>query len=621
MDFKEITHIEMETEKDYMTKIDDQHFVDCNIVKEEYEVQELETENPWENLCILNPEFLRKPQVHEPLNSIQFNSSVLQPNSGKKRTYLCTIGGKRYEVASLIKREPEVPSPNEDETEERDEGTFHCAHCFSVFNNKHVLNAHILKHFGQPAQCYICDKTLPTLFAMEIHVKNVHIVNDKYMCSMCNTEFPKKWPGKLRTHMREKHRYRIDPYICHICGKKFMTRYRQTRHIATHKNFECQKCHRKFITQKAFNTHAKIHTEVDPMEYLGSASDLTCTICNMTFRLRTLLTMHKKTHFAEDDSLKNCLYCLKAYKTTPSLKSHMKLHHKGLPRIKEMGLACRVCHEAFESIEELVEHVEIHKLTKRFVCPRCSSKFEHRFRLTIHMRRYCSKKKKREKKDCTPNADYHKCSLCSKAYTQINALNKHMKEIHSSEKSYACKICEKRLQSKNCLKIHMKHHKTLEIDVTCPHCTLIFDNRKTFLHHMSKNHRGLPFKITAPPFKCRVCKKKFMKLDNLKKHVAIHAIEYKCEICGKYLTTEYWLKKHIRLQHKNNSDIPKCILTKNFRCVICEKTFRQLAQLRRHLKSCENKLRSLKAILPLHSSESSSGKITKLTLSEDVKEE
>ena len=116
-----------------------------------------------------------------------------------------------------------------------------------------------------------------------------------------------------------------------------------------------------------------------------------------------------------------------------------------------------------------------------------------------------------------------------------------------------------------------------------------------------------PFKLilsdAAPKkdFNCRICKKTFAIMDNLKKHMAAHreTKEFKCHFCEKAFSKREELKKHLAIHGGLN-------------CGICKKSFPNDDILKRHvLKSHDSncqlcgerfeKVRSLKThILTIH---------------------
>ena len=68
--------------------------------------------------------------------------------------------------------------------------------------------------------------------------------------------------------------------------------------------------------------------------------------------------------------------------------------------------------------------------------------------------------------------------------------------------------------------------------------------------------------------------------SNLKKHKMLHSAgkekNFVCDICGLATTTDWYLDKHKRQQHKRGKDI---------KCQYCEKLFRRVDVLERHIDS------------------------------------
>eukprot|EP00090_Calanus_glacialis_P024631 TRINITY_DN38289_c0_g1_i1.p1 TRINITY_DN38289_c0_g1~~TRINITY_DN38289_c0_g1_i1.p1 ORF type:complete len:230 (+),score=32.17 TRINITY_DN38289_c0_g1_i1:260-949(+) len=98
----------------------------------------------------------------------------------------------------------------------------------------------------------------------------------------------------------------------------------------------------------------------------------------------------------------------------------------------------------------------------------------------------------------------------------------------------------------------------------CDVCAKSFDNKRAFKAHSNLHEKN---------FSCKICKKKFPRSDNLRRHMLTHTLEkpYLCAICTKSFTQSAHLKDHSLL----HSD-------KSFSCEICAKAFAQPRALKRH---------------------------------------
>ncbi len=80
-------------------------------------------------------------------------------------------------------------------------------------------------------------------------------------------------------------------------------------------------------------------------------------------------------------------------------------------------------------------------------------------------------------------------------------------------------------------------------------------------------------------FKCDICGKQFLTINNIDFHVRIH-FQYRssiCSKCGKNLTSPTQLKQHMNFVHYN-------MLNPKLKCEICKRSFKSGTEVRKHLK-------------------------------------
>lgn len=83
------------------------------------------------------------------------------------------------------------------------------------------------------------------------------------------------------------------PYLCNICGKRFLCKTSLPRHLKIHTGYKphvCPFCGKRFIRKTEWRYHLRIHTGEKPF---------TCTTCGRAFRSRDLMNTHMKTHRGE----------------------------------------------------------------------------------------------------------------------------------------------------------------------------------------------------------------------------------------------------------------------------------------------------------------------------------
>lgn len=129
----------------------------------------------------------------------------------------------------------------------------------------------------------------------------------------------------------------------------------------------------------------------------------------------------------------------------------------------------------------------------------------------------------------------------------------------------------------------MKRHKTTihaEKRTDCLYCNKKFRKRKNFTDHIRTIHPGLPTRIKTGPTSCKICKKTFSDIEDLKKHVVEHYIkkEFECAICGNKYASKPNLTVHINTKHARNAD-------KEILCTQCGKVFLGKSSLRLHQRT------------------------------------
>jgi len=171
--------------------------------------------------------------------------------------------------------------------------------------------------------------------------------------------------------------------------------------------------------------------------------------------------------------------------------------------------------------------------------------------------------------------------------------------------------------------------KVVSSAIQCYICRAIFYTKEQLIHHLSTEHKAMPYKCTrcrksfstaadleahqavhdvlaSSTFDCYLCDKKYQTACSLQQHLkdGHSAVKFPCDLCNREFAALRYLKEH---KVKKHSDRPKpvCpICHKSFHsqselishttvhtgerpyaCHICPKTFRTRAVLRTHIKA------------------------------------
>ena len=253
-------------------------------------------------------------------------------------------------------------------------------------------------------------------------------------CESCN-DFKTQSEKLLDQHMFMKHGLTS----CQICGMSFSEFGHFYRHKLSHNDpIRCKKCGKEFQSERAYNQHMTRKHNTKNKER--------CTICGNDY-------VH--------------------------LQNHIKLVHK-----KDFKkIPCPHCDQVCRSAGDLKKHIQLrHEENKAVDCPWCGKLIKD---LDVHL----------ERTQCNvPEEDREvkkklKCELCSKEFSWMNGLKKHMKAIHEQAKDIHCDQCDYKTYSKGNLYVHVKRmHEGRAYREPCPHCPRSVVNLeyhvKTFHGHL-----------------------------------------------------------------------------------------------------------------------------------------
>ena len=235
-------------------------------------------------------------------------------------------------------------------------------------------------------------------------------------------------------------------YKCDDCEKDFLTVEQLWDHGRC-KPWVCSICYMSYSMKSKLDTHSITHTEERPYScdncdksfkrkselksHLVLHSEVKmfkCSFCNAEFKLSGGLRSHMVTH--TNLRLYDCSICKQTYKTRQGLKTH-KLTHT----VRNKTFDCTDCDASFVTKYYLDTHKATHSLDRPFPCPECGTCFGHPNNLRTHIDRSHTSYK--------PN----KCNYCPKTFSKKFILNKHIK-THDKKpkpretKAFPCLSCK-----------------------------------------------------------------------------------------------------------------------------------------------------------------------------------
>ena len=87
-------------------------------------------------------------------------------------------------------------------------------------------------------KCKLCDLPFNSKKSLKVHMREIH--RPKFECKICEEIFGQNC--ELEVHLKEKHN-EIEMFNCEKCEKKFVLKWRLTKHQEIHYNPKVIKCH------------------------------------------------------------------------------------------------------------------------------------------------------------------------------------------------------------------------------------------------------------------------------------------------------------------------------------------------------------------------------------------
>ena len=160
------------------------------------------------------------------------------------------------------------------------------------------------------------------------------------------------------------------------------------------------------------------------------------------------------------------------------------------------------------------------------------------------------------------NMAKYMCQQCTKAFTQMGNLRRHIAYIHKQEKPYICSKCQKSFKRSDDLTRHDRSHNS-EKPWNCQQCQNTFKSSSDLRKHTRKH-------LIGKPFRCETCQKAFSTPKGLLRHRTIH-ISKTCQHCIKVVDKSNYLR-HLKVHSTK----------KLLNCSTCLKSFKRTDDLKRH---------------------------------------
>ncbi|KAF0772797.1 zinc finger protein 91-like [Aphis craccivora] len=490
----------------------------------------------------------------------------------------------------------------------------HCDLCLAEFEDEYQLYDHIrFRHeLHDKAVCEVCGRTFKSSMGLNIH-RRYHNGSRDFACNSCNKSFLNK--STLREH--EISHMEVKPFQCHICGQYLSRASRLRSHVKTHRAAEsteqtcygCAKCGYVAPNPAAVADHtSKEHFGDDVLstavaeEYrcyaVRLSSVVKCEYCDSTYLDAVHLNRHRDAAHAgggavDGDEAFICVVCSSTFSTYSRLTTHKLTHGINMesscaasvkpdrfeiPQFFSCEYCAKMClHYTYFCLHRRLKHppdVQTH------VCEHCAMEFKTSWRLTYHRKIAHGQSAAAADEDEKP-AEMFNCTMCSRQFVKIGALNLHKTRTHidvvGDVCKYLCHQCGKFFSSEFSLKSHVKTHgfvvgdgggaddrenkSFVDFDETasqtrpnnrrrtyrkstanatarpatavkqsCPYCAQTTEDKATFIEHVNGHLRNCKPVLPAGTV-CELCDARFGDSTILKYHLDDHVKMNQAILC------------------------------------------------------------------------------------------
>ncbi|KAG7154620.1 zinc finger protein 91-like [Homarus americanus] len=447
-----------------------------------------------------------------------------------------------------------------------DQKKYRCKLCSEIFfckdkARKHAQECHseidltkIYKNNVESFKCSDCDRTFPTLRGRDRHHLHMHLKHKPVQCTECFRTFNSFRP--LERHLRNNHDK--DPTLfCEMCEAEFVL----GTSLEHHKEIMHPVASRSKLIKVP--TGSKVREQVKPNRMFE------CPFCNQEiYGARALRLHHQKMHNSQEYTCKYCKYKSACLST---MHRHMVRVHKAL-NLKLYY--CLKCMAGYQDPRDLEEHyISVHKTETSFLCQHCGEKFACIDMLRFHRNSHRA----------------FSCKLCHLGFMKEEALEDHMKAVHtcdpvrSNENGDITGQSEGKGVNEKLAQLDEDADGNSKVDCTTAASSkvlVIASDGTVQVKDEGKEVSAIPTTpsedITLHLQQTREGGLEEMDMLNPLKGQRVKDLPKKmnCPVCNKVLTTKF-LKTHM-LSHKGN--LPH-------KCHVCDKAYAQGTLLRKHMKN------------------------------------
>ncbi|XP_047039565.1 zinc finger protein 600-like isoform X6 [Helicoverpa zea] len=170
---------------------------------------------------------------------------------------------------------------------------FHCNLCTATFDSLTQKNNHESRIHNKDKllKCFFCTETFQNYNQRKRHHNTVHDVKSpEFRCPVCNKSF--QIMSKMKVHLKEVH-IREKNFSCSMCDQKFFSKTHVQKHMIKHfgeRVHQCEVCKKSYARKQTLRDHMRIHS---------SEKKFVCSVCSQGFVQNNSLRLHLKVHHPE----------------------------------------------------------------------------------------------------------------------------------------------------------------------------------------------------------------------------------------------------------------------------------------------------------------------------------
>lgn len=438
---------------------------------------------------------------------------------------------------------------------------FKCEFCSSSFNQKQQLKNHRRKHTGEkPFECEKCGKKFSRRDHCQAHLKTHN--NDHLRCQICG--FTARHAGSLEKHSKKHEGLDLlvseydkpasgsiglainnENLKCRFCGKLFKDLTRLEKHETNHeksKFYTCKVCDQVYYRLETFQKHCKLHNTNENIVLIDN-DDPEFEKNKLEDFVGTVIKLETEAEVKDDENEED--------KSAESPDGGEVTDVNG-----EDGENTTDGAEGGEENGEKGTSAEGNQKNCLYCCSHCGKMLPWNADLVKHMETHLPDKPGDRPSDVTKTGivqtttdGRYMCSICGRNFTNLIALQSHIKNIHNMD------ISDYELDYKESEGFNMTMEDIKVIEQKIQE-NLRFTGCYSVLKNSAKSHgRRSTDDKSKQIYQCEVCAKVVKRKENLQRHRKLHNVIHKCDVCNKVFRQKNHLETHRQMKHDSTGKI------------------------------------------------------------------